>query len=60
MFLTEILETLDRSYYADKLKELTGRPRNYWTGISISQLQNYLRQLLRKEKRKVRGNQISN
>ncbi len=47
------IETEDKSYYADKLKELTGRPRGYWSRISTAGLRHYLRELLKRRTRMV-------
>lgn len=32
------IETEDRSYYTDRLTELTGKPRNYWSKIPLIEL----------------------
>ena len=32
------IETEDRSYYTDRLTELTGKARNYWSKIPFFQL----------------------
>jgi len=54
MFLTEILETPDRSYYADRLEQLTGKPRVYWASFPLL----VLRQVLRRETEAKRGDEL--
>ena len=51
MFLTEILEVSDKSYYADSLEQLTGKSRVYWARLPLPML----RQILRKETEAKRG-----
>ncbi len=48
---TEILEVSDKSYYADKLVQLTGKPRRYWASLPLPAL----RHVLRKESETKRG-----
>ncbi len=51
MFFTEILETPDRSYYVDRLEQLTGKPRVCWAKLPLL----ILRQMLKKETDAKRG-----
>lgn len=50
MFYEPMIDTEDKSYYADRLEEITGRPRNHWTNISLLKLHDFLRKELMKEK----------
>lgn len=46
-----LVETEDKSVYSDRLKELTGKPRNYWTRLPLRAL----KELYRKEIQRKRG-----
>ncbi|MBI3317518.1 MAG: hypothetical protein HYZ85_05915 [Candidatus Omnitrophica bacterium] len=46
------VETSDRSYYTDRLTELTGKPRIYWGKIPFQEL----KQIYRKE---IKGNEVN-
>ena len=44
------VETADRSYYTDRLTELTGKPRIYWVKIPFQDLkQIYLKEIKGRE-----------
>jgi len=44
-----IVETLDRSYYTDRLEELTGKPRRHWSLFPFCVLKRiYIKEIQRK------------
>lgn len=53
MFFETVLTTEDRSYFTDRLAELTGKPRDHWSDLSLILLQG----LLVEEIKKNRGDQ---
>lgn len=53
MFIEEILETPDVSFYADKLEKLTGIPRGKWGRFSLSVLRELYGMALRESKEKL-------
>ena len=48
MFIPEILETEDKSYYADHLAELTGECRSYWGQFSLEEIKQIHRETLKR------------
>lgn len=47
MFYETILEINDRSYYTDRLEQLTGRRRSMWFGFSLALLRRRLERELK-------------
>ncbi len=52
MFYETIISTFDRSYYTDRLSELTGKSRIYWAKIPFQEL----KQIYMKE---IKGREVS-
>lgn len=48
MFIPEILETEDKSYYVDWLAALTGQGRSYWGWLSLEEIKRIHRETLRR------------
>ena len=45
-----VVETADRSYYTDRLTELTGKPRIYWVKVPFQELkQIYMKEIKGRE-----------
>lgn len=47
MFIPEILETEDKSYYADGLAEMTGSLRSHWASCTLEEIKQIYRQTLK-------------
>ena len=50
MFYETVLDMEDKSYYTDRLNELTGKPRSYWAGVSLFRLRECLKRAVMKKK----------
>ncbi|MDP2646529.1 MAG: hypothetical protein Q8P24_16440 [Desulfobacterales bacterium] len=48
MFILEILETEDKSYYADCLAELTGKLRSHWGWLPLEEIKRIHRETLKR------------
>jgi hypothetical protein len=48
MFIPEILETEDKSYYADGLVKMTGKLRSYWGGYTLEEIKQIYRETLKR------------
>ena len=46
MYYESIIDTADKSYYTDRLEEITGKPRNHWTNLSLIRLHDILKREL--------------
>lgn len=53
MFYDLSYESLDKSYYTDRLEELTRLPRSWWIGLSLPELRRLYRRFSKIEKRKM-------
>ena len=49
MFHETLIETTDKSYYADRLEKATGKSRRYWSFFPLFELQLLLNQELIKK-----------
>lgn len=48
MFIPEILETEDKSYYADGLVEMTGKLRSHWVSFTLEEIKQIYRETLKR------------
>ena len=55
MFPVMMIETSDKSYFVDKLEQLTGKSRSYWARASVFQLREYLKKEMRTYQGRMNG-----
>jgi len=51
MFFETLITTDDKSYFVDRLEEITGKPREHWSGLSLTLLRNLLEKAIKENRR---------
>ncbi len=52
MFYETMIEIEDRSFYVDKLEQLTGIPRTDWSRLTLEHLKEHFGRVIKREGRK--------